>query len=76
MGDTYTLIEGLTEDQSKAVAVLQQYQKTKYFSGISIGILIEDFKVVNTLKNTNPVKADANEKAPFALRGDDPSNSP
>ena len=76
MGDTYTLIEGLTEDQSKAVAVLQQYQKTKYFSGISIGILIEDFRAVNTLKNTNPVKADANEKALFALCGYDPSNSP
>jgi hypothetical protein len=69
-----SLIEGLTEEQSKAVTKLQEEQKTKFFSGISIQHVIADFITANNLQSTDPVKAISNEKALFALCGYDPSN--
>lgn len=75
MKTIFTLIEGLTENQSKAVQKLQEDQKTKLFRGISIKFLISDFKTVNTLRENNPTKADSNEKALFALCGYDPINT-
>jgi hypothetical protein len=68
------LIEGLTEDQNKAVAKLKEDQKKKFFRGISYEFLITDFRTVNTLRQTNLEKATSNEKALFALCGYDPSN--
>ena len=70
-----SLIEGLTKDQSKAFAKLQEDQKGKIFRGISYKHLINDFKAVNTLRETDPIKATSNENSLFALCGYDPSNT-
>ena len=70
-----THIEVLTEAQSKAVAKLTKDQEPKLFRGISIPLVIADFKRANILKATNPEKAASNEKALFALCGYDPSNT-
>lgn len=69
------LIEGLTEDQNKAVAQWEKNQESKFFRGTSIAWVIHDFKVANILRETDPAKADSNEKALFALCGYDPSNT-
>ncbi len=68
-------IEGLTEEQIKAVAKLEKEQQAKFFSGVSIGFVITDFRTANKLKATDPVKAKSNEKALFVLCGYDPSNT-
>lgn len=69
------MLEGLTDLQKKAVQKLIDDQTKKFFRGISIKFLIIDFKSANELKKTDPLKADSNEKALFALCGYDPTNT-
>lgn len=69
------LIEGLTKEQCKAIAQWEKNQASKFFCGISIAWVIHDFKIANILRDTDPAKANSNEKALFALCGYDPSNT-
>ncbi len=69
------LTEELTEDKSKAILKLEEDQKKKFFRGVSVKWVTNDFKRANILKATDPEKAVSNEKDIFKICGYDPSNA-